>query len=220
MDSTQTASLDIPELSEAASVAHFFPGMANHYFLSVGQMCKVGYYVTFRIDGVAIYNSTGKTILKGQRDLNTGLWRINLRPDKPQPAIAAANKIYELHSTRALVSYLHKAMFSPTKYALLQDVKRGHFTTWPGLTEEAINKHLKMTPVTEMGNMNQRHKNMRSTTTKKIMSDLEDETVTPAGLGTKTHLVDAVVIDQGQLFMDCWCPSRFCQEFPDSLNPI
>jgi hypothetical protein len=94
MDSTQTASLDIPELSEAASVAHFFPGMANHYFLSVGQMCKVGYYVTFRIDGVAIYNSTGKTILKGQRDLNTGLWRINLRPDKPQPTIAAANNVY------------------------------------------------------------------------------------------------------------------------------
>jgi hypothetical protein len=33
-------------------------------------------------------------------------------------------------------------------------------------------------------------------------SDIEDETVKPAGLGSKTHLVYAMVIDQGQLYMD------------------
>jgi hypothetical protein len=59
-----------------------------------------------------------------------------------------------------------------------------------------------MTPATEMGNMNQRRHNIRSTSKTTIMSDLEDETVTPAGLGTKTHLVYAVVIDQGQLYTD------------------
>jgi hypothetical protein len=32
------------------------------------------------------------------------------------------------------------------------------------------------------------------------MSDIEDETVTPARLGSKTHLVCAVFIDQGQLY--------------------
>jgi hypothetical protein len=76
-------------------------------------------------------------------------------------------------------------MFSPTKYALLQAVKKGHLTTWPGLTEQAINKHLKMTPATAMGHMNQCHQNIHSTSKNTIMSDLEDETVTPAGLGTK-----------------------------------
>jgi hypothetical protein len=64
IDSMHTASLDIPELSQAASMAHVFPGMANHSLLSVGQLCNEGYYVTFRIDGVTIYNSTEKTILK------------------------------------------------------------------------------------------------------------------------------------------------------------
>jgi hypothetical protein len=96
--------MEVPELSEAASVAHVFPGMANHCLLSVGQLCNEGYYITFRIDGVTIYNSTGKTILKGQRDLNTGLWRTNLRPDKPQPTISAANNVYELHNTGGLVN--------------------------------------------------------------------------------------------------------------------
>jgi hypothetical protein len=36
MESTHTASLDIPELSEAASVAHIFSGIANHSLFSVG----------------------------------------------------------------------------------------------------------------------------------------------------------------------------------------
>jgi hypothetical protein len=34
------------------------------------------------------------------------------------------------------------------------------------------------------------------------MSDLEDKIVAPAGLRKKTHLVYAVVIDQGQLYTD------------------
>jgi hypothetical protein len=31
---------------------------------------------------------------------------------------------------------------------------------------------------------------------------MEDESVKPAGLGTKTHLVYAVVVDQGQLYTE------------------
>jgi hypothetical protein len=93
-------------------------------------------------------------------------------------------------------------MFSPTKYALLQAVKNGHLVTWPGLTEKAINKHLKLTPATTMGHMNQRRQNIRSTSKNPITSDIEDVTATPASSGTKTHLVYAVLVDQGQLYSD------------------
>jgi hypothetical protein len=41
MDLTHS-SLDIPELSEAAYVVHVFADMANHYLISVGQMCNEG----------------------------------------------------------------------------------------------------------------------------------------------------------------------------------
>jgi hypothetical protein len=71
--------------------------------------------------------------------------------------------MYELRNTGALVHYLHKALFSPTKSAMLQAVKDGHLITWPGLTEDAISKYLKLTPVTATGHMNQRHQNIRST---------------------------------------------------------
>jgi hypothetical protein len=202
MESTHTASLDTPELNKAASIAHIFPGMANHSLLSVGKLCNEGYSVTFRIDAVTIYNSQDVQILKGARDLDTGLWSINLRKEYQQHPHEVANNIYKLCNTGALVHYLHKAMFIPTKSALLQTVRNGHLITWPGLTEQAINKHLKLTPATAMGHTNQRRQNIRSTSKNPVTSDIEDESLTPAGSGNKTHLVYAVLVDQGQLYTD------------------
>jgi hypothetical protein len=68
--------------------------------------------------------------------------------------------VYELRNTGEFIHYLHKSLFSPTKAAMLQAVKDGHLITWPGLTEDASNKHLKLTPATTMGHMNQRRQNI------------------------------------------------------------
>jgi hypothetical protein len=202
MDSTHTSSLYIPELNKSASIAHIFPGMENHSLLSVGKLCNEGYAFTFRIDAVTIYNSQDVQILKGARDMDTGLWRINLRKEYQQHPHKVANNVYELRNTGALVNYLHKAMFIPTKSAMLQAVKNGHLIDWPGLTEQAINKHLKLEPASAMGHMNQRLQNIRSTSKKPVTSDIEDKYVTPAGSGNKTHLVYAVLIYQVQLYTD------------------
>jgi hypothetical protein len=94
-------------------------------------------------------------IFSGPRDLNTGLWRINLKQTNNHIPEIIENNVYESHSTGALVHYLHKALFSPAKSAMLQAVKDGHLITWPGLPEDTINKHLKLTPATAMGHMNQ-----------------------------------------------------------------
>jgi hypothetical protein len=59
-----------------------------------------------------------------------------------------------------------------------------------------------MMPATAMGHMNQCSQNKRSTSKASITSDMEDEAVTPAGLGSKTHFVYAVVVYQGQLYTD------------------
>jgi hypothetical protein len=202
MESSHTTALDIPELNAAASIAHVFPGMSNHSLLSVAQLCNEGYTVTFKNASVTICDPQEFQILSGARDLDTGLWRINLRKNNQQLQQTAANNVYELRSTGALVHYLHKALFSPTKSALLQAGKNGHLITWPGLTEEAINKHLKLAPATSMGHMNQRRQNIRSTSKTPITADIEDITTTNTNLGTKTHLVYAVLVDQGQLYTD------------------
>jgi hypothetical protein len=69
----------------------------------------------------------------------------------------------------------------------------GHLITWPGLTEHGINKHWKMTPSAAMGHTNQRHQHISSTSKDSITYDVEYETVTPAGLGSKTNFVYALV---------------------------
>jgi hypothetical protein len=81
---------------------------------------------------------------------------------------------------------------------MLQAVKDGNLITWPGLTEDAINKHLKLTPYTAMGHMNQRRQNIRSTSKAPIENQESHDTY----MGTKTYLVYAVVVDQGQLNTD------------------
>jgi hypothetical protein len=156
MESSHTADLDIPELNAAASKAYVFPGMANHSLLSVGQVFDEGYIVTSKQAEVTICDSGNSQILSGPRDLNTGLLCINLKQTNNHKPDPIANNVYELRNTGALVHYLHKALFSPTRSAMLQAVKDGHMITWPGLTEDAINKHLKLTPDTAMVHMNQR----------------------------------------------------------------
>jgi hypothetical protein len=81
---------------------------------------------------------------------------------------------------------------------MLQAVKDGHLITCPGLTEDAINKHLKLTPATAMGHMNQRRQSIRSTS----KAPAERQQPPEKDLGAKTHLVYAVVVDRGQLYTD------------------
>jgi hypothetical protein len=198
MESSHTAELNIPELNATASKAHVFPGIANHSLLSVGQLCKEGYIVTFKQASVTICDSEKAPILSDCQDFHTGLWLINLKQTHnhiPQPI---ANKVYELRNTGALVHYLHKSRFSPTKSAMLQAVKDGHLITWPDLTEDSINKHLKLTPTTAMGHLNQRRQKIRSTSKAPIANSPTADT----DMGSKTHLVYAVAVDQGQLYTD------------------
>jgi hypothetical protein len=181
MESSHTAELDIPELNAAASKAHVFTGMANHSLFSVGQLCDEGYIVTFKQASVTICDSKKSQILSGPRDFNTGLWRINLKQTNNHIPEPIANNVYELRSTGALFHYLHKALFSTTKSAMLKAVKDGHMINWPGLTEDAIHKHLKLKPDTAMGHMNQRRQKIRSTSKAPI-----DKQPTPdTDLGTK-----------------------------------
>jgi hypothetical protein len=198
MESSHTADLDNPELNAAVSNAHVFPGMAHLSLLLVGQLCDEGYTGTFRRDTVTICNSENSKLLSGPRDDTTGLWRINLKSTNKHIPKPIANNVYELRNTGALVHYFQKALFSPTKAAMLQAVKDGHLITWPGLTEAAINKHLKLTPATAMGHMNQQRQNIWSTSKAPAAKQQSPDT----DLGTKTHLVYAVVVDQGQLYTD------------------
>jgi hypothetical protein len=103
MESSHTAELNIPELNAAASKAHFFPGMANHSLLSVGQLCDEGCIVNFKHASVTICDTQKSQIMNGPRDLDTGLWRIYLKQTNNHISKPISNNVYKLHNTGALV---------------------------------------------------------------------------------------------------------------------
>jgi hypothetical protein len=53
-----------------------------------------------------------------------------------------------------------------------------------------------------MGHMNQRRQNIRSTSKTPITAAIDEVPATNTNLGTRTHLVYAVLVDQGQLYTD------------------
>jgi hypothetical protein len=122
MESSPTDELDIPELNANASTSHVFLGMDNHSLLSVGQLCDDGYKVSLKQGSLTICDSEKSQILNGPRDLNTGLWHINLKQPNNHIPKPIANNVYELCSTGALVNYLHKFLFSPTRSAMLSTI--------------------------------------------------------------------------------------------------
>jgi hypothetical protein len=65
---------------------------------------------------------------------------------------------------------------------MLQAVKDGHLKTWPGLTEDDINKHLKLTPAMAMVHMNQRRQNIRSTSKTPISYQLTPDRKIPGAI--------------------------------------
>jgi hypothetical protein len=67
-----------------------------------------------------------------------------------------------------------------------------------GLTEDAIHKHLKLMSATAMGRVNKRRQPIRSTSKTPIV----DAPKTDTDFGTKTYLVYAVLVDQGQIYTD------------------
>jgi hypothetical protein len=99
MESSHTDELDIPELNAAASKAHVFPGMTNHSLISVGQLCNEGYIVTFKQAAVTICDPENSQILNGPRELNTSLWRINLKQPNSHITEPIENNVYALRNT-------------------------------------------------------------------------------------------------------------------------
>jgi len=77
-------------------------------------------------------------------------------------------------SKRALIRYLHQCLFSPPKLTLLKAIENNQLPTWPGLTADAVKKHLlDKAPATDKGHMKRQRKGMR-TTREKLKDALEE----------------------------------------------
>jgi hypothetical protein len=118
---------------------------------------------------------------------------------KSETKHAQCNHAHDNSNQKDLISYLHAACFRPVKSTWITAIKNGHFTSWPGLTEHAVEKHLSKSTSTTKVNVNQQRQHAISTKVKDpkvIMAEPDLDQ------GIKTQYVYATTLDAGQIYTD------------------
>jgi hypothetical protein len=109
------------------------------------------------------------------------------------------NHAHDNSNHKDLINYRHAACFSPVKSAWITAIKNGYFTSWPGLTEHAVEKNLSKSTSTTKGHFNQQRQHSVST---KVKDPKVIMTEPDLDQGIKTQYVYAATIDAGQIYTD------------------
>jgi hypothetical protein len=109
------------------------------------------------------------------------------------------NHAHDNSNKKDLINYLHAVCFSPVKSTWITAIKNRNFSSWPGLTEHAVEKHLSKSTSTTKGHFNQQRQNARSTKVKDAKMIVSEPDLDH---GIKTQFIYAATIDAGQIYTD------------------
>jgi hypothetical protein len=127
----------------------------------------------------------------GSRDPRSRFWRVDLK-QKFETNQVHCNHAHDNSNQKDLIYYLHAACFSNVKSTWITAIKNENFTSWPGLTEQAVEKHLLKYTSTTKGHLNQQRQNARTT---KVKDPKVIVTEPDLDRGIKTQFVYAATID-------------------------
>jgi hypothetical protein len=164
IQSSHTCNLLLTDLPPHARQAHILPGLVHNSLISVGQLCDNGCSVTFTQDQVTV-SKNEKCVMYGSRDPKSRLWRVDLK-QRFETNQVQCNHAHVNNTQKDLITYLRAACFSPVKSTWITAIKNGNFSSWPGLTENAVEKHLSKSTSTTKGHLNQQRQNARTTNIK------------------------------------------------------
>jgi hypothetical protein len=136
----------------------------------------------------------------GSRDPKSCLWRVNLKQNM-NTKIAQCNNAHDNNNQKDLINYIHAACLSPVKSTWITAIKNGNFSSWPGLNEHSVEKHLSKSTSTTKGHLNQQIQNARTTKIKDAQL-LDTDTDQDQDHGIKTQYIYAATIDAGQIYTD------------------
>jgi hypothetical protein len=161
---SHTCELLLADLPPQARKAHIIPGLLHNSLISVGQLCDSGCNITFTQEQVTVLRD-GTCVMYGSRDPRSRLWRVDLK-QKFETKHVQCNHTHDNSNQKDLINYLHAACLSPVKSTWITAIKNGHFTSWPGLIEHAVEKHLSKSTSATKGHLNQHRQHARSTKVK------------------------------------------------------
>jgi hypothetical protein len=192
-----TCNLLLTDLPPQARQAHILPGLVHNSLISVGKLCDNGCSVTFTQDQVKV-SKNQKCIMYGSRDPKSRSWRVDLKK-RFETNQVQCNHAHDNGNQKDLVNYMHAACFRPVKSTWITAIKNGNFTSWPRLTEHAVEKLLSKSTLTTKDHLNQQRENARTT---KIKDTQVIITEPDLDHGIKSEFVYAATIDAGQIYTD------------------
>ena len=169
--SAATATLPIPQLAaDLPTTGYIMPSFTNT-LIGVGPIFDADCKVLFTKKDVVVISPEGKTILTGRREKNfTNLWRFVLKTNgkgkiytTTNIITSAAHNPYDLPILEALVRYMHAAAGFTVKSTWLKAIKKGNFSTWPGLIYSNTEKYFPQSVETLKGHMVQKSQGVQST---------------------------------------------------------
>jgi len=110
-------------------------------------------------------------VLQGCKKKGETLWTIQV-PQATKEKREEISNVYNLPSIFQIIKYHHAAAGYPVKDTWIKAINAGNYTTWPGLTSEAVRKYFPKSDETQKGHMKRQRQGVRST---KILKSLPIE---------------------------------------------
>ena len=152
MASMYQAQIPLQNLSSQEKHAEIFTNLHSS-LISIGKLCDDECIVTFDKHKF-IVSKNKDIIIEGYWDPTNRLWwfplhhiaqnnkQVNIMEphlcNHSRPMAPRHPREYRPTSQQDLVIFYHQILCCPTKHTLLQAIKDGSFSTWPGLTEKLI----------------------------------------------------------------------------------
>ena len=134
MQASHTCDLDIEHLPVEVTAAHIFPNMQNKCLISLGVFADNGYNIHLTETHIYITHlQDASKSLMGYRDAVSKMWTVDVtnKPNTTLPRVQAnrlqANNVYEYRKKKDIITYLHKAAFSPVKSTWIKAINAGFF---------------------------------------------------------------------------------------------
>jgi hypothetical protein len=206
IQSSHTCDLLLTDFPLRAQQANILPGLEHNSLISVRQLCYNGCSITFTQEQITVskkWKICNVRIPRSKITLVTSRFENRFEINKVQ-----CNHAHDKSNQKDLIKYLNAACFSPVKSAWITAITNVNFTTWPGLTEHAVEKHLSKSTSTTKGHLNQQRQNAR---TAKVKDPKVLITEPDLDQGINTQLVYAATIDAGQIYTDKQEDFQWCQ---------
>ena len=174
------------------------------------KLCEAGCTVIFKHNSCVIFYE-GKIAVYGTKCKSTGLLIVPLNMQRQllnnkeasQLNKSQINNIHHTSNQSDLIQYIQQCLFSPTTATLIKAINNNQLLSFPGLTSEAVAKHLQPSTATMKGHMHRNRKNIQSTR-KPVSHNTEDTTPTAEANATCEVYCFAALADsiKGTIYSD------------------